>query len=112
MTNEPVQRASNGPGAAAVLSAAVGCFVLGVLALAGDAIPSVAKLFNVWNPTGPLSGVTFAAIGAWLLVWLTLSRLWASRDLDIRIIGLASAAMIVASLLLTFPPFMDFLQGK
>ena len=112
MTNERVQRAPNGPGAAAILSAAVGCFLLGVLALAGDAIPAVAKVLNVWNPTGPLSGVTFAAIGAWLLVWLTLSRLWASRDLDMKTIGLASATMILASLLLTFPPFMDFLQGK
>jgi hypothetical protein len=112
MTSESNQRTPNGPGAAAILSAALGCLALGVLALAGDAIPAVAKLLNVWNPTGPLSGVTFAAIAAWLIAWLLLSRAWARRDLDIRTIGLASAAMIVASLLLTFPPFMDFLQGK
>jgi hypothetical protein len=112
MINEQDPRAPNGPGAAAILSAAVGCFVLGLLALMGDAIPAVAKLLNVWNPTGPLSGVTFAAIGAWLLSWLVLSRLWARRDLNIGAIGLVSAALILASLLLTFPPFMDFLQGK
>ena len=112
MTSEPSAPIANGPGGAAVLSAAIGCLVLGVLALAGDAIAPVAKLLNVWNPTGPLSGVTFAAIGAWLVAWLILSRRWADRTVNMKTLGAASAAMILAGLLLTFPPFMDLLQGK
>jgi hypothetical protein len=102
----------NGPGAATILAASLGCFVLGVLALAGDAVPSIAHLLNIWNPTGPLSGVTGAAIVIWLGTWAILSRLWARRDLKMAAVNLSSLVLFVGGLLLTFPPFMDFLQGK
>ena len=43
MTDPQPTPLPNGPGAAAILSSAAGCFVLGVLALAGDAFPPVAR---------------------------------------------------------------------
>lgn len=103
---------SNGAAAAAVLAAAIGGLALGILALAADAMAAIGRLFNIWNPTGPLSGVTSAAILAWLVAWWVLSRLWSDRNLDLRRINLWAAAMFGAGLLLTFPPFMDLLQGK
>ena len=112
MTDPQSAPLSNGPGAAAILSSAIGCFVLGVLALAGDAFPPVARALNVWKPTGPLSGVTDLAIIVWLLVWLVLARAWARRTVNWGTVKVASIAMFVAALLLTFPPFMDLLQGK
>ena len=102
----------NGAAAAAVLAAAIGGFVLGVLALAADAVAAIGRLFNIWNPTGPLSGVTSAAILAWLVAWLVLSRLWSGRSLDLRRINFLAATLFAIGLLLTFPPFMDLLQGK
>lgn len=102
----------NGAGAAAVLAAGIGGLVLGILALAADAVAAIGRLLNIWNPTGPLSGVTSAAILAWLVAWLVLTRLWSSRNLDLRRINVLAAAMLVAGLLLTFPPFMDLVQGK
>jgi hypothetical protein len=101
-----------GPGAAAILAAGIGCLTLGLLALAGDALPKVAAVLNLWNPTGPLSGVTDAAIVVWLLAWILLSRRWARRAVDVRQVGWAALALFVAGALLTFPPFMDFLQGR
>jgi hypothetical protein len=103
---------TNGPGAAAILSSAIGCFVLGILALAGDAFPSVARALNIWKPTGPLSGVTNLAIIVWLLVWRVLARAWARRTVNWSMVKGASIAMFAAAILLTFPPFMDLLQGK
>jgi hypothetical protein len=103
---------ANGPGAAAVLAAATGCFTLGVLALAGDAIAPLAHLLTIWDPTGPLSGVTTAAILAWLAAWAVLSRLWSAKTVNLSRVNLASLMMVIAGLLLTFPPVMDFLQGK
>jgi uncharacterized membrane protein (DUF4010 family) len=103
---------SNGSGAAAVLAAALGCFALGVLALAGDASPHIAQALNFWKPTGPLSGVTDLAIIVWLGVWFALSRLWARRSVNLTTVNVASFALFAAGLLLTFPPFMDLLQGK
>jgi len=103
---------ANGAAAAAVLAVAIGCFVLGVCALVGDASPAVAHLLNVWNPTGPLSGVTALAIIVWLVAWFLLARAWNGRNLDLGRINLLALALISMGLLLTFPPFMDLLQGK
>jgi len=86
--------------------------VLGVLTLAGDAFPTIATTLNFWKPTGPLSGVTDLAIIVWLLVWFVLARAWARRTVHWGAVKVASIAMFVAALLLTFPPFMDLLQGK
>jgi len=103
---------TNGRGAAAVLAAGIGSFALALLALAGDASRSISSTLNFWNPTGPLSGVTCVAILIWLGSWLFLSRRWASRDVNLARTNVISFVMFAAALLITFPPIMDFLQGK
>ena len=103
---------TNGKVAAAILAVGIADLALGVFSLAGDAVPAVAARFNIWKPTGPLSGVTTFAILIWLAAWLVLARAWAVRDVNLRRVNLAATVMIVAGLLLTFPPFMDLLQGK
>ena len=102
----------NGSGAAAILAAAIGSFALGVFAFAGDAVPAVGRAFVFWPPTGTLSGVTTTAIIVWLVAWVGLSRRWAPRDINLVRVNVASGSMLIAALLLTFPPFMDLLQGK
>ena len=102
----------NGPGAAAILAAGVGSLALGVFAFAGDASPTVKHAFDFWSPTGPLSGVTLTAIVAWLAAWFCLSRLWGPRNVNLARVNAASFLMLIAGLLLTFPPFMDLLRGK
>jgi hypothetical protein len=103
---------TNGRGAAAVLAAGIGCLALALLALAGDASKTISAALNFWSPTGPLSGVTCVAILIWLAAWLLLSRLWARRDVPFAQINMISFVMFAAALLITFPPIMDFLQGK
>jgi hypothetical protein len=102
----------SGPGAAAVLAAAIGGFALGILALAADACPALARVLSFWNPTGPLSGVTDIAIAVWFVSWFALSRRWVGRNPNLQRINVAAAVLIGVGLLLTFPPFMDLLQGK
>jgi len=102
----------SGPGAAAVLAAAIAGFALGVLALAADAIPALARILNFWNLTGPLSGVTDIAIIAWFVSWFALSRRWVGRNPNLQRVNLAAALLLVGGLLLTFPPVMDLLQDK
>jgi|SRR5579859_1009638 len=103
---------TNGPGAAALAAAAGGCFALGVMALASDASAPLAKILKVWPPTGPLSGVTDIAILVWLAIWFGLSRLWRGRSVNMAGVNFASVVLFVGAILLTFPPFMDLLQGK
>ncbi|MFI4933938.1 MAG: hypothetical protein ACHP7N_04925 [Caulobacterales bacterium] len=102
----------NGLGAAAILAAGVGFLALGVFAFAGDAWPVFHQAFNVWKPTGPLSGVTLGAVIVWLAAWFGLARLWARRDVNLTRVNAAAFTMLLAGLALTFPPFMDLLQGK
>jgi hypothetical protein len=102
----------NGPGAAAILAAGIGSLALGIFAFAGDASPTTLHAFNFWNPTGPLSGVTSSAIVIWLVAWFLLSRHWARSSVSLARVNSAAFIMLIAGLLLTFPPFMDLLQGK
>jgi len=102
----------NGSGAAAILAAGIGCAVLGILAFAGDASDAIGKALNVYNPTGTLSGVTTLAILVWLVSWFALNRLWRERTVAMVGINLLSFALLAVGFLLTFPPFMDLLQGK
>jgi hypothetical protein len=112
MTKSPAIPGTNGKGAAAVLAVGIASVILGVFTLAGDAIPAAASFFNIWNPTGPLSGVTGFTILIWLAAWGFLSRRWAARNVNFHRVNWAALVMIVAGLLLTFPPVMDLLQGK
>ncbi|HVY47335.1 MAG TPA: hypothetical protein VHB21_15710 [Minicystis sp.] len=102
----------NGRAAAALLAAAVGCFSLGVFATLGDGSPAAARFFAFYAPTGPLSGVTTAAIVVWLVVWAALARAWRERDVTMARVGLLLFALMGLGLLFTFPPFVDLLLGK
>ena len=102
----------NGPGAAAILAAGIGCAALGILALVGDASPAIGKLLNFYNPTGALSGVSTVAIVVWLVAWFFLDRAWRTQTVNVTRINLISFALLAVGFLLTFPPFMDLLQGK
>jgi hypothetical protein len=102
----------NGPAAAAILAAGIGCFAVGVLATLGDAFPAVAGFLSFYAPTGPLSGVTTTALVLWLAAWLVLARRWGRRDVAIGWINALSFVLLSLGALLTFPPAMDLLQGK
>jgi hypothetical protein len=101
-----------GPGAAAILAAGIGCAVLGVFALLGDAFKGIAGFFNFYNPAGPLSGVTTSAIVVWLATWFVLAKLWGGRDVAIARISGVAFVLLAIGFALTFPPLVDLLQGK
>jgi hypothetical protein len=102
----------NGPVAAALLSCALGCFALAVLAVAADGSKRLAAALIFYRPTGPLSGVTTVALVLWLICWATLARVWSAKSVPLGKIGAAAFALLAASLLLTFPPFGDLLLGR
>lgn len=102
----------NGSGAAAILAAGIGCGMVGILAFAGDASATIGSLLNFYNPTGTLSGVTTTSIIVWLVVWFVLDRLWRTRTIAMGKVSAVAYALLAVGFLLTFPPFMDLLQGK
>jgi hypothetical protein len=102
----------NGPAAAAILAAGVGCAMLGILAFTADASAAIGRMLNFYNPTGTLSGVTTTAILVWLGVWLALHKSWHARSVSAVWVNTAAFLLLGVGLLLTCPPIMDLLQGK
>ncbi len=108
-TTARVQDMPNGPAAAAILSAGIGCFSVAFFALLGVKIAAFKAAMIFYKPTGPLSGVTTCAIAVWLLCWAILHWLLGSRMLSIARINAVSLLLLGMSLLLTFPPIVDAL---
>lgn len=102
----------NGPGAAAILAAGIGSAALGILAFAGDASDAIGKMLNIYNPTGTLAGVTTLMIIVWLGSWFVLAKLWGTKNVAMGKVNILSFALLAVGFLLTFPPFIDLLQGK
>jgi hypothetical protein len=103
---------TNGSGAAAILAAGIGSSALGIFALSNDAFPAVNKFMTFYHPTGGLSGVSTMAIIVWLIAWFLLARRWNGRTVALAKVNLAAFLLLLVGLLLTFPPVMDFIQGK
>jgi Flp pilus assembly protein protease CpaA len=108
----PQNSVANGPVAAAVLACGFGCFALGVLAVAGDGSKSIAAALNLYNPTGPLSGVTTVAIALWLVCWVVLAARWRNKSVAFGKVSAVAFLLLALGLLLTFPPFGDLLLGR
>lgn len=99
----------NGSGAAAMLAAAIGSFVLAATAFAGDKSVLIKNSLNFYKPTGSLSGVTTVAILVWLLIWGVLEWRWRKRAVAMSRINTVSLTLLILSIVLTFPPVVDFL---
>lgn len=102
----------NGAGAAAFLAAGIGCAALGALTFLAGAFGGLKGLLNIYNPAGPLSGVTTLAIVIWLAAWFVLARKWEGRDLALTRIGITSFALLAIGFALTFPPVAALMLGK
>jgi hypothetical protein len=97
----------NGPAAAAVLAAGIGCFALGLLTVLSIAFPLLANVLQFYPPTGPLSGVATLAVMVWLIAWLVCHRLWRYKQLRFTSVLLVTLVLILLGVIGTFPPFYN-----
>lgn len=98
---------SNGSGAAAILAAGIGCFMVAIFALVADKAASFKSAMIFYKPTGPLSGVTTSAILVWLVAWIVLNMRWRGRTVALAKTNAAALVLLALGLLLTFPPIVD-----
>ncbi|MDR3772471.1 MAG: hypothetical protein P4L26_03930 [Terracidiphilus sp.] len=98
---------TNGSGAAAILSAGIGVFVLAVLAVAADQLAPVNAALVFYKPTGVLSGVTTAAILVWLITWVAIDLQWRKKTVAMSLMSSVAFTLLILSFLLTFPPIAD-----
>jgi hypothetical protein len=99
--------AANGSGAAAILAAGIGCFLVAALAIVADKSSTIKSTMNFYKPTGPLSGVTTTAVVIWLVSWFVLEFRWRKHDVVMGRISAIAVGLLVLSVLLTFPPIGD-----
>jgi hypothetical protein len=97
----------NGSGAAAILAAGIGSFMIAFFAIAADKFAAIKSVMVFYKPTGPLSGVTTSAILVWVISWALLDLLWRKRTVSLGRISAAALVLLGLSLLLTFPPIAD-----
>jgi hypothetical protein len=97
----------NGAGAAAILAAGTGAFLVSVFAILADQSAAVKRLMIFSKATGPLSGVTTCAIVLWLAAWAILHARWRDRTVALTRVNALAFALLILGLLLTFPPIAD-----
>ncbi|MGB7744067.1 MAG: hypothetical protein WBL41_14965, partial [Terracidiphilus sp.] len=102
-TSVNVRDFPNGGGAAAVLAAGIGSFIVAVFAILADKIPAIKSAMIFYKPTGPLSGVTTCAIVVWLIAWFILHRRWRDRMVAMGPVRAAALILLLLGVLLTFP---------
>lgn len=98
---------TNGPAAAAILASGVGSFALGVFTTLAQAMTAIRNALNLYDPAGPLSGKTTAAVVIWLVAWAVFHGLWGNRQVNLTKVFIATLVMIALGLLGTFPLFFE-----
>lgn len=97
----------DGPPAAALIAAGVGCLAVGVLTAWAEASKSFRKTITYNDGVGPLSGKTILAVVVWLIAWGVLHYVLRSRPFPIP--RALSICLVLTGLgvLLTFPTFFQ-----
>lgn len=101
--------ASNGPIAAAMLAAGIGCFFLGLMTDLSESIKAVENILTFSNPVGALSGKTIVAIVLWLVSWVILAGKWRNQEVNFGKVYNATLILVALGILMTFPVFFDLL---
>jgi len=100
----------NGPAAAALIAAAFGSLMMGILTTWAAAYTGFADKINLQHRVGPLSGkVTFAGL-AFVIAWGVLTAALWKRNLPWTPVAIVAGALIVGGFTGTFPKFFDLFK--
>lgn len=98
----------NGVAAAAILSAGMGSFALGIFVVLAEISPWAKGIMTLTAPVGPLSGKTTFAVIVWLVSWMVLHLGWRNRDIGrFNEVIVAAFILIGFGFLGTFPTFFE-----
>jgi len=99
---------ANGPAWAVMLSASIGAVAFGSLTMLSECSPRASHFLLWYRPAGSLSGVAICAILIWVGVWAVLHARWKSKRIGYqRSLMVVILALVLFSLLATFPPFYE-----
>lgn len=98
---------ADGPAAAALISAGIGIFALGLFTLLSELSEATHDFLadmELGRGVGPLAGKTILAVLAFFVAWGVLGFLWRDRDVDIKRSFWIGSALGIIGAILTFPP--------
>lgn len=91
----------NGAALAALLSAGIGAFGVGLVVILNEAAGlSVPALYA---PSGGSSGRTAAGVVIWIIAWFTLHNRWKGREIQLGRIPTITLALVFVGIALAFP---------
>jgi len=93
-----------GPGAAAVVAAGIGVFMIGLMTSLAETSAGLRSALTWYNPSGPLSGKIGVAVVVWLLAWVILHAAWKSKNVEFGRAFSWALTLVILGFLLTFPP--------
>jgi cytosine/uracil/thiamine/allantoin permease len=97
----------SGPVAAVILAAGIASLCLGLLTTLAEANADIADTLNFDDSVGPLSGKTLVTIITFFFFWAVLTAVLWRRKAPLKLVTLASGAMIACGFVLTFPKFFE-----
>lgn len=95
----------DGPAAAALIAAGVGCLAMGAFTTIAEASASFAKTLTYNTDVGPLSGKTILTVIVWLVAWVILHLAVRRREVGITRALTVCLILTAGGFLLTFPTF-------
>lgn len=97
----------SGDAAAAFVSAGIGCAMLGLFTTLAAISEGFNGMLNLWNPAGPLTGKTGAAVIIWIASWIVLHLVWKNKAVTIRRALAMTLVLIAVGVIGTFPTFFE-----
>jgi hypothetical protein len=97
----------SGVAMAAILSAALGCFTIGLMIVINEASKKFSDWLNWWNPGGTLIGKTGMGIIVWLVSWIILHLAMGKKEIKIKPVAILAFSLLILAYLLSFPPVFD-----
>jgi hypothetical protein len=97
----------DGPGAAVMMAAGIGIFVLGLFTLVSEASVSIhdwLESLEFGRGVGPLAGKTILGTVGFFASWIVLGMAWRTKELDLRRWFWIALALGVVGAVLMFPP--------
>lgn len=101
----------DGPAAAALVGAGIGCLAMGVLTTLDEANKSFDKAINLNSSVGPLSGKTTFTVLIWLVAWVILHFVLRGKAFAIPRALTICLVLTGLGFLLTFPTFFQLFGG-
>ncbi|MGH3142230.1 MAG: hypothetical protein ACRDO9_03755 [Gaiellales bacterium] len=97
----------DGPGAAVMMAAGIGIFVLGLFTLVSEASVSIhdwLESLEFGRGVGPLAGKTILGTVGFFASWIVLGIAWRTKELDLRRWFWIALALGVVGAVMMFPP--------